>query len=422
MSYVDIARKRARIIEEAREIIDKAEKDGRGLSAKEQARFDGLLNEAKLLSAELATCESPKQQMADLNLRAGIDLTTGEAVPLLRREQRLAEYVDYRLPDGTFGGELSLGRFVRGVATGNWKDAEAEKRALSEGLDTAGGYMVPAPLAVNVIDAARNKAVCFQAGAITVPMESGSLSVAVVESDPVAYWRAENVDITPSDMTFGRRVLSAKTVAVLIKTSVELLEDAPNLDSLIQGAMSQAVALELDRVILRGSGTAEEPCGVRNTNGIQVIDLGENGGAVDYDDFSLAWQLVQEENGPAEGLSVVYSPREAGALDRLKDGEGEPRKPPASWETMRKFATNQIPTDLTKGTAENASEAYVGPFSEVWVGLRTQMLLEVSRQAADSSSSAFSALQVWLRAYLRADVVVTRPSHFVLIDGIVPPS
>ena len=33
---------------------------------------------------------------------------------------------------------------------------------------------------------------------------------------------------------------------------------------------------------------------------------------------------------------------------------------------------------------------------------------------------AFTDLQVWLRAYMRADCVLVRDDHFVLIDGIIP--
>lgn len=429
-------RERAGLIQEAREILNKAEREGRGLRGEEERHFNDLLGKADVIAkkisptiptsdrASLEEIESDMRKLTSEPVLEGpggiINLQTGEEVRMLRREERLADHVRYNLPAGIQASELSLGRFVRGLVTGNWKGSEAEKRTMAEGLDVSGGYLVPTPLALNVIDLARNKAVCFLAGATTIPMDSKTLDVGVVESDPVAYWRAENVAITASDMTFARKQFQAHTLGVLVKSSIELFEDANNIDSLISNAISSAIALELDRVILRGLGAAEEPCGIRNWTGIQTIDLGTNGDVVRYDDFSEAWQKVQEENGPSEGLSVIYSPREAGEVDRYKDGEGLPLKPPASWEKMRKFVTNQIPIDLTKGTSNNASEAYVGHFPDCWVGMRTQVFLEASRTAADSSSSAFSQMQVWLRAYLRADVVLARPGWFVLIDGIIP--
>lgn len=436
-----LRRERARILEEAREILDNAEQRNRDLTDKEENNFNSLLakadNIARRIGLNIPTSDrSSLQEMLD-NLdgllpgdppkegpsSAGlIELETGKKIRTLRPDQRMADSVPYHLPDGIRASELSLGRFVRGITTANWTGAEAEKRAMAEGLDTAGGYLVPVPLALNIIDLARNQARCFQAGATTIPMESRTLNLAVVEGDPTAYWRAENVSITESEMTFGRVELQSRTLAALMKSSVELLEDAVNIDTIIRNALSKALALELDRAILRGAGAAEEPCGIRNWDGIQTIDMGTNGDALTgYDDFSEAWQKIHEENGPDDGISIIYSPREAGTLDRKKDGEGLPLKPPESWEKMKKFVTNQIPIDLTKGTAENASEAYVGVFRECLVGIRTQLLIEASRQAADSSGSAFGSLQVWIRAYLRADVVIARPKWFVLIDGIIPP-
>jgi hypothetical protein len=48
--------------------------------------------------------------------------------------------------------------------------------------------------------------------------------------------------------------------------------------------------------------------------------------------------------------------------------------------------------------------------------MRTQLQIEVSREAGD----AFKKGQVLTRAYLRADALPVQPTHFVLIDGIIP--
>ena len=87
---------------------------------------------------------------------------------------------------------------------------------------------------------------------------------------------------------------------------------------------------------------------------------------------------------------------------------------------MAKFVTKQVPINLVKGSSTDATEIYVGDFQQMLVGLRTGSHLEVSRQAADGSGSAFSDLQVWIRAYLRTDLVLAKADHFVVIDGIIP--
>jgi HK97 family phage major capsid protein len=86
---------------------------------------------------------------------------------------------------------------------------------------------------------------------------------------------------------------------------------------------------------------------------------------------------------------------------------------------MPKYLTNSIPNNLVQGSSSLATDAYVGDFSNLLIGMRTSFRLEVSRQAADATNSAFSNLQVWVRAYLRADIQLSHPEAFVAIIGIL---
>lgn len=346
---------------------------------------------------------------------AGTPAVGGE-LRALRPDERLSDVVSRDLPDGIRPEELSLGRMLRGLVTGDWKGAEAERRALGSTPDTLGGYLVPSTLSARIIDLARNQARVIQAGAQTLPMETAQVTLARVEGDPTAYWRGEHAAITESDMAFGAINLKARTLAAMVRVSVELLEDALNLSQVVENALSQALALELDRAALFGSGTGDEPLGLRNWTGVNVVDLGANGAAPTFADFSKAVQKIWERNGPDAGLAVIMAPRTAGDLDRLTDSTGQPLRPPASFEALRKLVTNQVPVNLTKGTATNASVAFVGAFSELLIGARTNLTIEASRQAGD----AFGKLQVLVRAYLRADVAVMRPEWFTVVDGIIP--
>ena len=53
------------------------------------------------------------------------------------------------------------------------------------------------------------------------------------------------------------------------------------------------------------------------------------------------------------------------------------------------------------------------------IGVRTGMVMEISRVAADSTGSAFTNTQVWIRAYLRADVQLAHPLAFNVLTGIL---
>lgn len=333
---------------------------------------------------------------------------------LLTRSHKLLDLAEPFTIDGE-KRKLSIGKLVRGSLTGEWKDADAEKRAMSEGALAGGGYMVPAELSAQILDLARNQARVMAAGAITIPMDSSKLTIAKVIQDLTPHWKKENEPITESEMNFGAADFEAKTLVGMCRLSVELLEDAANIDSVIINNLAESLGLQLDWAALFGTGIDPEPLGVYNTPGIQTIDMGANGAAIaNYSPFSRAVQMIQQVNGNANG--IIWNPRTSGDIDRLADGNGNPMIPPASFVKTPNYVTNQIPVDLTHGTALNASAALVGDWSKLYIGMRTRLQLEVSREAA----GAFEKLQVVIRAYLRADVQAVKPDHFVAIKGILP--
>ncbi len=421
-NLMEMRQARKAIIDQAAAILETAKKENRGLSEAEDEQYNGFVSQSDLMLKEIEMEERAQEE----ELRAGKVQAPSPGKPqpgrptpigpVIRCEERMADLEQFKQP--AEANKLNLGRFVRGLVTGEWEGAEAERRAMAEGTLSAGGYMVPTPLALNVIDLARKQARVMQAGAQTVPMTSNKLTIARVTGDPSASWKAENAPGTFSDMTFDALNFNAHTLIALVKVSRELLEDAQGIDGVINTALAEALALELDRVSLYGSGTGDEPKGLKNTAGVLKLSMGANGAQLtDYDEFSQAVQAVREQNG--EPNSAMYAPRTAGAIDRMKDTTGQPLQAPESFKTLKKHVTNQIPTNLTQGSATTASDAFVGDFTQLLIGMRATLQIEVSNSASDDSGSAFTQHQVWIKATLRADVQVAKPKLFDIIEGII---
>lgn len=436
MDTNELRRKRAALVQRAGAILTSAESPNRSLTTVESRDFNALLAQSNGLAEEINRHEGREaipvtddfsSMESDLNKSQG-RVTTPDPLDDPGEQYRTSGGREFRLlrPDESIsGGERrrdgpSLGKIVRGLATGRWEGAEGERRTMSGADDVLGGYLLPAPVSSRVIDLARNKAVIFKAGAQTAPMESAELSLARVAGDPTAYWRHENVTVTKSDMSFERVTLRARTLAAIVPCSVELLEDAENAATVIENALAQALALELDRAALRGIGAAAEPMGIRNWPSVNISLLGANGAVLNgYSNFIDAIELIWEQSGSPN--AVIYAPRTAADLGNKKDGNGLPLSGPKIWEDLPiKVVSKQIPKNLTVGTANNCSEVYLGDFTRLVVGIRRELTIEVSRQAADSSNSAFTDMQVWLRAFLRADIALEMPEHFAVITGVLP--
>lgn len=411
----------------AQKVLGDAETAGRDtLLASEQRSYDAAIRERdSILSLQQAIERRTEQRAHVPATQTGRNETRTEdnAVgPVLTREQRCAEFITTR-GDARYVGErdadrLSFGRAVRAWALGDRRGlSDLEQRVLSEGTDSAGGFSVPEILAGQFIDRVRNAMITMRAGAVTVPMTSDTLHLARLASADAPTWHAENAVITEGNLTLERVTFTARTLPMLIRLSVELSEDSANIDAIIEREMSAAIARELDRVALRGTGTAPEPRGIRNQTGVTI--QGPLGGAngstpANYDFLLDAGFAVAEANFDVAALARVYHSRTAKVLGKLKDTTNQPLAVPPHAANWRELVTNAIPINLTVGTSTDCSESYVGDFRELMIGMRTSFRLESSRVEKDS----FEKLQIAVRAYLRADVQLAHAAAFTVTTGI----
>lgn len=414
MDRNDIIREQTRAMAEL-ETLAASGSDSEALETKK--RELAALDERLAILDDLAKRRAPADKVPGIAGPAAAPAIREGEVRVLAPSEKLTDHVTRALPEGVRADELSLGRAIRAMVLNDWSDAKAERAVMVEGTSGLGGVLVPEPMSASVLDLARNKAVVFAAGASTIPMTSSTLKLCKTTQDVTAYWRGEGEAITASDMAFAPMTMTAKVLAALVTVSVELLEDAGNVQGLIESSIAQALALELDRVALFGSGTSPEPLGLYGTSGVQTVDMGATAGAAltNFDPFINAQGKLLDVN--AVPGAIIMAPRTATSLALLKDTTNQPLVAPAGYASATKLTSNQIPVNLTHGTASNASVAFTGEWSNLLVGMRTGLTLEASRVAG---ADAFAKMLVAIRCYLRADVAVARPNHFAMITGIIP--
>ena len=405
----------------AQRVIDEAHTAERDLLASEQRMFDRAIRERDEILGLLRHVEQrtaaayrvpDTQPTTPAPARHVADAPTG---PVVTREQRVGDWLQHRggyLYAGERGVEaLRFGAIVRALALGHRQGlTPLEQRLLAEGTDATGGYLVPEVLASQVIDRVRNAMAVMRAGAVTVPMASETLAIARVGqpgsvSPPLgtAAWKTENADIGETDLILERVFFTARTLPVLIKLSVELSEDAANVDQVIERELSQQLALELDRAALLGSGTPPEPKGIVNQTGVATTSF--NGATpADYDVFVDPIGRLWGQN--VEPTARIYNSALATVVAKLKSSvDAQPLRAPDVVTAVPAYRTNQIPND---GGSPDTTTLFVGDFSQLLIGMRTSFKLEVTRVAGE----AFEKLQVWVRAYLRADVQLAHPEAF----------
>ena len=381
-------------------IIAKAAVEGRELSDNEKTRVVEI--QTKSAEYQAAAVDDSEGRRTFL---ANIEKSNRKSGLVLKASDSFADH--FKTGDEP---ELSLAKSLRGYLTGEWDGAELERKAMAS---SALGAILPTPISNQIIDLARNASTVIRAGAVTVPMTTATLKLARMTGDVTAAWYAEAGAISESDATLDSITLTARKMACMVRINREILEDSsPGVDGIIRNSVAQAMALELDRVALVGTGTAPQPRGLQNVSGINTVT--SVGTPADYGKFLDAIFEVRLDN--FEPNAVINSVRTAKTLAKLFTGISSDKTPlmmPSDYSALTRFASNQIPVNLGVGT--NESLAFVGKFDELMIGLRQNIIIEVSNSASD----VFEKDQVMLRATWRGDVQVTRATAFCLMSGIL---
>jgi HK97 family phage major capsid protein len=426
----DLREQRAASHRAMQEISERAEDNGRDLTADESKEykrhgdeFDSLCQRIDRVEVEAGIEGQPRlsRQVALGGPDTPVTRAVSEKDAVLAPEQRFADWAAAQPEDsGSFSvadaDDFCIGNIMRAIVDPRFRSelSEVETRALAEGVDATGGFVTPEPLSVNLIDKVRNQARVFEAGAITVPLDSDKQSIPRLSGDPTFAWRTENSPFAESQPAFERVTFTPQSGGFVVRTSEELFQDmVPGAGSIIENALTETAALELDRVALRGSGTSPEPRGVRNQSGVTIQSLGANGATpTRYTEVMTAITTLLGANRQPSGWMVA--PRTSQFYAGLADTTNQPLNPPQPVGELSRFVTAQVPTNITQGTSTDTSEIYVGDWRDLLVGIRLGIQLRLlTERYADSGQYAW-------RVFLRADVQLAHPESFVVITGVRP--
>jgi len=395
---------------EAAGLIERAEKEKRDLNDDEKLEFDVMMEEAQMeetkgvgpqLWNQTSSTSSPSigDTRIDPKLASEWIGANGRPVTVLNNSQRLSALPSNRI-NGVSAEDLSLGRWIRGIATGDFKRyCPAELAALGENINHTGGYLAPGHLSSKVIDLARAKTSVLVAGGITVNMEHETLRMARVKTDPTMQLKTENLAFTGSDPSFDAVNFTAHTIGTFVSISRELAADAPNIDLEVERILSASLAAELDRQALRGTGSTE-------LSGLDVDGkVGETTsvGGITWQDLGVALVDIQSNN--FEPNAYIISPKRANNLAEIQSsGGGEWLGPQDSVAQMQRIVTtNCADTDI-----------YVGQWDQYALGIRTDAMIEVTTEGGGS----FEKYQVLVRIVFRGDVKRINAGAFHVLRGI----
>lgn len=314
-------------------------------------------------------------------------------------------------------------------------------KALAEGTGSAGGYLVSVETAAEVLSILRARSAVMRLGPTIVPVKK-ELDLVALSAGASASYVAENARVPVTEQTFATSVLlRPRELAALVPVSNRLLRDAdsnPSAELIVRKDLAEVMALRADLAFLRGTGTANEPLGIRNAADLTPApSLGTNGATPTFDNLMDLVAALRAVNAPFARPGWIFHPRLLSTLEKVKDTTGryladaglltyDPTGGGGTLLGFRFVTTTQIPINVTTGSSTDTTELYFSSdFDEAWIGENLELEIAVSGEASYSTdgsvwNSAFQQNQTLFRAVTSHDIGLRRPQLFSVMTGVRP--
>ena len=290
MKSKELREKRLRIVEEAREILNKAETEGRPtLNGEEEERWKRAMADADELKKQIDIIEKQEEHERELAASQGVRAGRQDTRPQNGGDPEK----DKRVHEEGFGVYLRQGwggltEEQREVHHRRWMELPHEIRALAAGVDTAGGFTIPEGFIARIETAMKDFSGMRQSRATILRTASGNPLPWPTSDDTgnIGELLAENVGAGEQDVVFGQIVFDAfKYSSKLVRVSRELLQDTGvNLEAWLADKLGVRIGRITNQHLTTGTGTGQ-PNGVVTASTLGKTGLVGQTLTVIYDDL-----------------------------------------------------------------------------------------------------------------------------------------
>lgn len=300
MTLKEMQDKRHGLAKNAREILSKAESEGREMTAEDRSTFDKLDAEITELDGDIGRAKRSAQlgdapaapgagefehetdeqreaqnraeaaRIADFREQHGRDPEAAELAGLSgvgSQRQIARDLAEYRAL--TYGGQpQNADEFrqafykyltVRNLAAEFGAD---EHRVLSTATNAAGGYIVPATFEKTLLTRARDFGVMRELATVITTTTGETITQPAEDTHGTAAWLATNAAYTESDEAFQQITLSAYKAGTLMRVAEELLQDSAfDLEAYIAQQFAARIGILENTAYVVGNGTGK-PTGI----------------------------------------------------------------------------------------------------------------------------------------------------------------
>jgi len=319
-------------------------------------------------------------QDRQLSERSGIGLTDSETeqFSFLRAIRALANPADRSAQEAAaFEFEVSdaaadaQGRDAQGVMVPMDVLMRAPLNTGSGGAtaaDTGGNTIANPLLTQSFIQMLRARAILLQ---LATPLMGlvGNPDIPTQEGGAAGYWIGEDDEAAEDLLSLGQRQFSPKTVAAYSEiTRRTLKQSSMDIEALVRSDLALALAATLDLAGFYGTGTDDQPLGIANANGVNVVDFagaGSGGGVAmpTWDEVIQMESDIAAANADVNRMAYVQNAKMRGHFKSTQKFTGTNGAP--IWESDN--TVNGYRGEVTNQIANG--DVFHGDFSNVLVGM-----------------------------------------------------
>ncbi len=253
-TITELREKRTKAWNKAKAFLN-AHRDDSGILPADQAEaYDRLEQEVVNLGREIERMERQEAIDREMNAATSTPITSKPATPKV---------------------DTKTGRAADTYKDSFWKQMRNKtsvevRNALSVGVDTEGGFLVPDTYEKNLVEALHDEMVIRRLAHVFTTA-SGSHKIPVVGTHGTANWVEENGEIPETTETFNQKFLDAHKLTALIKVSEELLSDSAfDLEDYFRREFARRIANAEEQAFVTGNGNGKPTGLFADTDGADV--------------------------------------------------------------------------------------------------------------------------------------------------------
>ena len=354
-----------------------------------------------MVEAKIAETETPKERKMensatvatesrayDAPIQAEVGLTQKEVrqFSFVRAINALANPQDKRAwANAAFEREVSdaaqktYGRSAQGIFVPN--EVVHAKRDLTVGTASAGGNLVATDLlAASFIEMLRNRSVVQRAGATVLNGLVGNVAIPKQSGAATAYWVAESGAPTESQQTLAQVTMSPKTVGAYTDFSRKLMiQSSIDVESMVRRDLATVIALAIDAAALYGTGSNNQPTGIKLVSGINTKDFAATNPT--FAELVGMESEVATDNADIGTMTYLFNPAQRGALKTTEKSSTSAGQ--FVWESGN--TVNGYRTEVSNQVT--AGDVFFGNFADLLIGFFSGLDLMVDPYSNSTSGT-----------------------------------